>query len=172
MVISKDKAKVVARSLCEKKLKYIETLTEKFAALVLAEYKKQIPDAVSKAFSNHPEWFYTTDVIRLDSHGFSREYVYVNSNVICNKGTDSELKLTRESSSILYKKFSFIEKQRGEHKKLVGETISSLLALKTFKSIKDKFPEAAELLPEQYPVPATIDVSGLRNKLANQIPNK
>lgn len=154
--LTKQEANVLSHTLIAPKLERVKKLEKIFQIHVMGLYKLQIPEEVKQTFEKYPEYFTVDDHIRLDSHGFSSEWVDLpneNDRVLERDGS-TELKLTRELAKELYATKMAWVKENDKVEKLRKEIEQALVNLGTYNRIVEQFPEAAPLLPKKYSPPA------------------
>jgi hypothetical protein len=166
MVISQEKAAVIATILCQKQKEYRDLLEKNFKSAVYDAYQKQTPQQVKNVAKNFPDWVKFAKSVHLDGHGFNRETFNVEKSVISNSGNYyCILNLTSTFAPSLKKKHNEWLKACEDYKKLLVEVKNALLALKTYARITEKFPEAAKHLPKTTVNALVINVDDVRNKL-------
>lgn len=170
MVISKDKAKMIAKELCKKHFSYKELLDKKFNNEVKEAYNKSVPLSVKRLQKVHPDYFRYAVTIYFEGHGFSHTQVRIEGNVINNSGNYyAILKLSSELAKRLQLMKRECDKANEDYKKLIKEVEVALIGLKTYKRITDKFPEAAKLLPAAETLALVINVDEVRSKLSKAV---
>lgn len=169
MVISKERAAYIAKSLTEPKKLFVEKLDESFRIAVTQTYKDQIPEEVWLVYKNHPDFLETSGEIILDGHGFNWVRILTSEDsVITNNNRNAILKMTRQSSAPIYKMFTTLEKERAKLKQFVNEVKSALINLKTTTRIAKELPEAIPFLPVHNTLAVQVNVKPLRDKINNQ----
>jgi hypothetical protein len=169
-VISKDLAQQISTKLTEKSRLAVDALRKDYQTIATEIYEDQVPEEIKKAFKLYPDWFYTRQSLYFNGHGFSFERVTPIRHVICNNGTEANLKLTIKTSDKLMAAKRKVEKAEKEYKLLKEESKQALLTLKTFTNIRKELPEAASMLPPPLSNALVVNFNSLKTRL-NKQPN-
>jgi hypothetical protein len=170
MRVSKDLARQISFKLTDKGRAKVAKLKKEWENAVTIAYIQQIPERIIKTHSLCPEWFQMTDTITLDGHGFSWTNVNATERVIKDCKGNSYLKLDNKLASHL-KTFQIAwSKAKDENDNLQTETENTILALGSYKQVVEKFPAAAQYLPNVGPKALALipNLDGLINKIKNQ----
>lgn len=171
MRITKQLAENIARQLLSKKVKEIEEIEQKMSRITTEYYESTIPIPVLNLAKKHKGWVRMTDVVKLNN-GFFRYYGIKLTKTLPKLDTYSEVisdldpKFNKEIQALYNKKKELTE--RGIE--LKNETISTLIALGTYKRVAEVFPEAARLLPDEGKVTSkalTVNVELLRKRISS-----
>lgn len=163
-VISKDLAGQIAIKLTSKSSEYKEGLYEDFRNLAVLAYRESIPDEVMAMFKKYPDYIETTEGVRLDGNGFSREYVSMIGQLPGTGNFKLSVKWA-EKITTAKRKYEDAKKKYGE---LRRETESALLALKTINNIRKELPAAAPFLPPPISNALVCNFDSLKKKLQKQ----
>lgn len=170
MRISKDLARQISFRLTDKGRVKVEKLKREWEKAVTIAYIQQIPEKIIKMQALYPEWFAMTNSVTLDGHGFSWTHVTATERVNEDSKGHAYLKLDNKLASQL-KTFQIAWiKAKEENEKLQIEAENTILALGSYKQITDKFPAAAQYLPNVGPKSFALipNLDGLVDKLKNQ----
>jgi DNA-binding MarR family transcriptional regulator len=170
MRISKDMARQISFRLTDKGRAKVENLKKEWQKAVTLAYIQQTPEKIIKTKAQYPEWFQMTDSITLDGHGFSWTNVAATERVIKDSKGNSFLKLNAKLSGDLKVLQTAWHNAKQSNEKLQQETENAILALGTYKQIIEKFPDAAQYLPNVGPKSMALipNLDGLKAKLQKQ----
>lgn len=170
MRISKDLARQISFKLTDKGRAKVEKLKKEWQKAVTAAYIKQVPEKILKIKAQFPEWFATGESITLNGHGFSWTHVTATERVIEDKDGYARLNLDAKLAGELKSLQNAWQAAKEAIEKLQTETENTILALGTYKQITEKFPGAAQYLPNVGPKSMALipNLDGLKAKLQNQ----
>jgi len=170
MRISKDLARQISFKLTDKGRAKVDKLKKEWQKAVTNAYIQQIPEKVIKLKAQFPEWFVMGETINLDGHGFSWTNVAATQRVIKDGNSNARLKLDGKLAGELKALQKAWEDAKEANEKLQVETENTILALGTYKQITEKFPGAAQYLPNVGPKSMALipNLDGLKTKLQNQ----
>jgi hypothetical protein len=167
-IISKTLAQQVSYKLVAKSKAKVDELKKEYEEVVTRFYEAQTPKAVKECYKKNPEWFNDRSTVNFRGHGFNWESVTTTRRIICNGGTNANLELTPEIAKHIVAAKNKYEKAQEEYKQLRSETENALLALKTFKNIREHLPEAAPHLPPPISNALVVNFDSLKKKLERQ----
>jgi hypothetical protein len=165
--ISKDLAEQIAFKLTEKSREAVEKLHIEFREQATALWESIVPPAVQECFKAHPDWFETRSAIKLNEHGFRFDYITTTRPII-ERGASNILTLTRKTADPLFRAKTKWEKEKKKYEDLKDESMSALLALKTYNNIRKELPEAAPYLPPPMSNALVVNFDSLKKKLNQQ----
>lgn len=170
MRISKELARQISFRLTDKGRAKVDKLKKEWQKAVTEAYKQQVPEKVIKMKAQFPEWFTTGECITLDGHGFSWTNVTATERIIKDGNNNAKLKLDAKLAAELKKVQTAWENAKEANEKLQVETENTILALGTYKQITEKFPGAAQYLPNVGTKSMALipNLDGLKTKLQNQ----
>jgi hypothetical protein len=168
MRISQTTAEQISYKLTEKSRIAADELHKEFRELITVLYEEETPEAIKKAFSEYPDWFYTRSNIEFTGHGFRWESIAPTRPVICNKDNHAHLTLTAKISEKISKAKTRYDKANQEYKALRKETETALLNLRTSNNIKENIPAAIPFLPPPMSNALVVNVDSLNKKLNRQ----
>jgi len=168
MRISKTMAEAIAKKVLEKNYKAVDDLKKSFDDKAIAAYKANVPKAVWNTFKAHRMYINTTRYLKLGSYfGYYQVMFRENMPDSRNSGLfefEGDLKKEME---LLHNK---IEVAAVKLRDLHSETVSALLAMGTTKKIREMFPEAAKLLPDDEQKVTTmalvVNLDSIRKRIA------
>ena len=163
-VISKDLANKISFRLTEKSKAVTDSLYENFRLLVVEAYKDTIPGEVMSLFKKLPEYIETTDIVRIEGSGFSRQWVSINGQL----PGDGNFKFTGKVAEKLMSAKRKHEDSQKKYNELRRETESALLALKTHANIRKELPAAIPFLPPPMSNALVCNFQSLNKKLNKQ----
>jgi hypothetical protein len=158
----------VAFKLTEKSKIAADNFKKEYEKLVTELYEAQTPQLVKDAYAKHREWFYRRSCVLFSGHGFQWEQANTQYPIICNNGTSASLQLTDKIAEKIMKAKRKYDKANDEYKQLKSETENALLALKSFKNIKQHFPDAVNFLPAETSTALVVNFDSLKDKLNRQ----
>lgn len=165
--ITQALAEDIAKALTKHLRQQYEESHQKFKDKVREYYMASIPSEVIDFQKHLPAFIATTSTVYFDGNGFSNEFENVNPSVPTKAGGGyTRISLSKEQGKVLQKMQNEYERQMDFWKFTKEETYNALLALRTYKNITDKFPEAAALLP---PVAASTALIPNLEKLRQKI---
>jgi len=170
--ISKQIASQIAEKMTQTSLKNVAALKKEFQEAVLVAYEEQIPAEVKSCFKKNYEWFYATNSIKLEGHGFSWEYVTTPKATICNSNSSAILKLTAKIADPLKKLQNKWQDAKKKHETLERETEQALLTCGTHARIKENLPEAIPFLPPPLSNALVVNFDSLRKRIKSQLEKK
>lgn len=165
MRISQDNAQAIANKMTEAKQKKVSELYDDYINAVKEAYEMQLPKEVMAFFQKFPSYCETTTSIKLDSHGFNREYVGIKGALPSTTGYSAELDLNAKLADRLNKLRNKWDAATKAYKKLNLDIKTALLSLKTYKAIRENFPEAVPFLPERETMALAVNFSEIRKEL-------
>lgn len=170
MRISKDLARQISFKLTDKGRAKVDKLKKEWEAAVTAAYIQQIPQKIIKTKAQFPEWFNITGTIYLEGYGFSWTNVSATTQVIKDKNGNAKIKLDPKLAAELKKIQTAWHDAKEGNEKLQVETENTILALGTYKQITERFPDAAQYLPNVGPKSMALipNLDGLKAKLQKQ----
>lgn len=167
MRISKDLAEVIAKKLLAKKLSEVDSLINKIKQIAIDSYTESIPIEVINFSSTRKEWLRRCYSLKLVGYGL--DYYYVSSNHPLLFSGDASYIFhapTKEIAEELVLLIQQKETLQSHYNKLFENTKAALLNLRTYKNIREQFPEAAEYLPQTDGVTTTalaVNLTDLRS---------
>lgn len=167
-VLSKMAVQNIAEKMTKKSKDYHAKLEQELRNLLTEIYEEQIPEDVKKVFKKHPEYIETCTSVYLDGHGFNRETLRMSKSLPATSSYHQPLKLTSAIADRIKKVKNKCEKAEEDYEKLVQETQSALLALKTQKNIRENLPEAVPFLPPPMSNALVVNFTSLQKKLNSQ----
>lgn len=170
MRISKELARQISFRLTDKGRAKVDKLKKEWQNAVTQAYIQQIPDKIIKTKAIYPEWFAITESISLEGHGFGWTNVNATERVIKDKNGNAYLKLDAKLATDLKKLQTAWHDAKETNEKLQVETENTILALGTYKQITERFPDAAQYLPNVGPKSMALipNLDGLKEKLKKQ----
>lgn len=166
--VSSELARQISIKLTEKSRIAMEGLYTEYKELVTIAYEEQCPDAVKECYKKCQEWFYVRSEVFLNGHGFNHERVHTTRRIICNAYSDAHLKMTEKIADKLIAAKRKYEKAKKHYEDLKDETRVAILALRTFKNIRQELPEAAAMLPPPMSNALVCNFDSLHRKLKAQ----
>lgn len=170
--ISQELARRIAEKMTEKKFKQVDKLKKAFHQLVTDAYKRAIPKSILEVREKFPEYFMLTGRIILDGHGFDHDHIpVIGPDLITNSDHRARLKMTPELATEIKKTQWAFEKERDSYTKLVDEIYQAIMALGSYKQIREKFPEAGQYLPDVGPRSLALipNLDALKEKIKHQV---
>ena len=162
MNITKAIATEVAEKLIQKKglelIELKESLKLKFEDIVL----KSIPKEVIDFYKKYPNYVETRQTFLLSGNGFDYKYLYTKNSIPSFK---SSFIPNERDAIILHGLWNDISNKEKEYKKLLSEIEIALFSLRTYKRVKENFPEAFVFLPNSVSNKLVVNISDLRNKI-------
>lgn len=145
--ITKDLAIRIARDLTSGKEDEIKKLKESLQSQVTDIYLKTIPVEVINFFEKNPSYTQGAHQIRILNTTWDFRYLTIKGKVPCSGG-EARVTFDPKTDGKLLKIQNNIELKQEQLKQLRRKIESGLLSLRTFKRVRENFPEAAEYLPE------------------------
>lgn len=150
MNISKDIARRIALSLLSKKKEKVDKLKSDFSFKIREMYFKTLPKEVQEFSKKHPTFCKTNSVIKIIGAGWNHEIIGIENCVSTSNGYgQTYLELKEDKAAQLKKQFVAFNDAKKEYDNAVSVIQNTIYSLKSFNKIKESFPEAAELLPEE-----------------------
>lgn len=170
MRISQATARSIAKQLTEKSRLAIDAIEKEYSELVTELYEADIPDEIRKTFTKWPSYFKMGQDIVFDGHGFSKQYVDTDKEVIFNHEDGPQLKLTTKTAAQIRAVKNRLDKAKKDYANLKKETETALRNLSTTKRISEAIPDAIPFLPpNSCGLPAIIvNFASLNKRLATQ----
>ena len=163
--ITKQIAQDVTKSLLSKKRKEYDNVRSEYRGLIENHILSNTPKKILEIFndSSLKKYLNREQSIYVSGAGIKGTYETLNNEVPAKGGG---VELPKELASKVEKLTQKSDKMWKEINQLQNEINASLLALGTFKRIKEQFPEAAEFLPKtSMPTSLVVNVSKLRAKI-------
>lgn len=147
--ISKSLAQKVAKDLCTKTIGVkLEEVKNGMSTLADKHILSRIPLEVLEFQKKFPTYTKTSNYCRL-AHGQDSIYLSCSKNASTTESTQ-QVELSKTDFDKLFKLEQKKEELKSKMRKAEQDTIATLLNLSTFKKIKEVFPEAFALIPEDY----------------------
>lgn len=164
MRITKDLATQIAIKLTEKHRETYKAADKAANDYVRAAYMESVPALVTSF--KYLEYINTTNRVYVSSAALNTTF-YVSPEVPSNSGHGVKIVLSNSQADTLQKLMYAAKDADIKARGLKQEIINTLLALRTFKTVREQFPEASEHLPNDNTVSTALipDLSKLRNQL-------
>ena len=147
--ISKSLAQKVAKDLCAKTIGVkLEDVKKEMSVLADKHILFRTPVEVLEFQQKYPAYTKTSSYCRL-MHGEDNIYLSCSRNPSATESTQ-QVELSKTDFDKLLKFEQKKEELKSKMRKAERDTIATLLNLSTFKKIKEIFPEAFALIPEEY----------------------
>jgi len=161
-LITKAIAQEVALRLTAKKLNEVEALRLNLRNVFTEMYLATIPEEILKLFKAHPSYFEARSSFQLQGNGCNYEYLSTNKNLPFSKRLFMP---TAEQAGILLPLCNSLDAKNKELKELRNEIEITLNSLRSYKRIRELFPEAAPFLPEKITTALAVNISDLQSRL-------
>jgi len=161
-LITKAIAQEVAVKLTAKKLKEVEALRFNLRNVFTEMYLASVPEEILKLFRVHPSYFEAHSEFQLQGNGCNYEYLATTSNLPFSKSVFTP---TTEQAGVLLPLRNSLDAKTKELRKLRNEIEITLNSLRSYKRIKELFPEAAPFLPEKITTALAVNISDLQSRL-------
>jgi hypothetical protein len=125
-------------------------------------YLTTVPTEILKMFEKHPSFFEQRCEFQLQGNGCNYPYVRANRALPFSKRVYTP---TEEQAVKLLACINKIDSKKKELNKLINDIAITLVALRTYKKIKEVFPEAALFLPEKTTTALALNISDLQGRL-------
>lgn len=163
--ITNEMAEQIAKAMTSEKLEAIKKLESEISEKTREEVLKTIPKEVKDFFKKFPEWTQRDGSVRLNGNGCDHERVRVETVPSKNNGTVYHNPSNEFASEIL-KLINKRDKLKNDLSTLKKSIENALKQLRTFKKIREAFPEAAEFLPkDNAPMLPCINLDVIRKNL-------
>lgn len=162
-IITKAAAKEVALKLTDKKAKMLTDLQREFEEYCTDLTEAATPKKVLELFKTHPNYLSSFKHVYFSGEGIAHSGSKKLTRPIPRAG--SNVNLEPEEARAYMKKLHSLEDAKLQYEKLLIDTESALLGLKSYKKISECFPEATPFLPNKISTTLVVDISKLRGRL-------
>lgn len=167
--ITKELAENISMFLVKKKREELALVVDKLNLSLIDLYKSRYtPKEVIDFDQKFPGYVRKKSSFYLNGNGFRHDYIDLGGNsFIVNPEIGTILEPTPQEAKDIQKKQRSISVERKQINDLQSSIYNALLSLKTFKAVRENFPEAAELLPaESNPsLLPSLNLSSIREQL-------
>jgi|GEM_PF-5527684 len=164
MRISKASAEQIAIAILMPLEKQRDAALKIFESAAKEAYLQTVPDKVMEVYKKFPCWCQSATGLKLDGNGFDRLYVSVG-----RVPSTTEYNMSFKPSADTAKKLHVLERAfsdlKERYKKMLLDTETALLNLRTYKAIAEQIPEAIPFLPATESTAIILNLSGLRKNL-------
>lgn len=140
-------AEDMAKEMTSELAKEIKDLKSTLGSEVEEHLLKGIPKDVLSCYKKHPDYIETTSYVYLRGQGLNHDSVNLNNSIPVAGRTTFDL--PKEISLSVSKQLEVIKSKEAEKTRLYKEVKNVLIDLKTFKRVREEFPEAAKFLPKE-----------------------
>lgn len=166
MNITKENAKLVSAQLTEKIKENVSTKKDLFEFALVEAIYSTIPKAVLDFGNTHPSYIKKVSNITVEGNGFNYINFSLKTSIIkSNTGFSPSVK----QAEVLSKLRNDWDNSDKEYRKLREEIQNSLITLRTYNRIKQAFPEAYSLLPNDGVTAISVCVDDIRGKLSSAL---
>lgn len=143
--ITNQLAEEIAKAMVAKKEESLKNLKGEISKKVSDEILRLVPKGIQELYAKFPKYFRTTSSIQLTGNGCNYEWISLDQDIPVQNTNyfNPEPKFAKDIILLINKKDKF--KKELEELKLSIE--NALKQLRTFKNVRESFPEAAEFLP-------------------------
>lgn len=161
-IITKTQAEEAAVKLTATQQKEYDKARKETQTCFTELYLATIPEEVKSLFEKYPSYFVSRKEFQLHGNGFNWQHVNTLKEVPCAKRAYSPE--PKEAEKLL-KLLNIEAEKRSELEKLRSEIEIALNSLRTFKRIKESFPEASKYLSIKTSTALAVNLSEIREKL-------
>lgn len=166
MNITKENAKVVSAQLTEKIKENVKNKRDLFEVALIGVIHSTIPKDVLDFGATHPSYIRKVSNVTVEGNGFNYiNFTFKTPIIKSNNGFSPSAK----QAEILSKLRDDWDNSDKEYRKLREEIQNSLITLRTYNRIKQAFPEAYALLPNEGVTAISVCVDDIRGKLSSAL---
>lgn len=147
--ITKEIAAEVAKKLLEQKVKKNAERYSEIQKIVVGIIQSRTPMLVMQNFSQHKNYINTADYVYLTGPGLNHDYIVLGESVPYDSSMSRTIILEESTSMLLSKKLEKYQIHRKKNEELKEKTEATIYALRTYKKVKDLFPDAYKFLPPE-----------------------
>lgn len=166
MNITKENARLVSIQLTEKIKEDVINKRDLFEVALVEAVYSTIPKTVLDFGNTYPSYIKKVSNITVEGNGFNYINFSLKTSIIKSNGGFSPSKRQAEVLSKLRDDWDNSDK---EYRKLKEEIQNSLITLRTYNRIKQAFPEAYILLPNEGVTAISVCVDDIRGKLSSAL---
>jgi len=165
--ITKDIAAEIAEKLLEKKVKELNADHLKIQNLVRDFIISKTDEGLMKCFNNFDlkNYIQKTRYITLRGTGLNNDHIKLNECIPSINGNTMYLELPTDLAIQVSAMLMEDTRKNNNLNALDEELQATLYGLRTFKKVRESFPEAAIFLPEEADKKEIVNISLLRDKL-------
>jgi len=152
----------VAAKLCIKKAEEARINNAHLVNVFTYYYLRTIPIKTINQFKTNPNSVKSSNIVTIKSEVLPCDFLYLNRELPVS---DKPIVLNREFEEKIFQLVILKDAKIKEYSEIFAECQEALIELRTFKNVKEKFPEAFEFLPTETTKSKTIDFELLRTKL-------
>jgi len=168
MNITKELAGKIATEITNPIKVEMEKIDTEISEIVCSDYLKSVPDEVLKVSKKHYQYFNDNNSQFLyTGTGLGNCGTYIAGDIPRDeRGTYRDyFKVSDSSAKRIVKLLNNKKNLREKLDRMIEQTKSILLSLRTYKKIQTEFPEAAKYLPEKTTTTLAIPIENLRKEI-------
>ena len=163
--ITKDHANFIASQMVKKMSAEIQSHQEALSQFVTDRYNETIPADILDAYKKYPNYFKRASRILLRDNGLNDSFGLFKP-VCALSDFQAVFQPDTPAAKVISKHLNQIDKLKTKRDSLKKQIEQTLLSLRTYKRIEDKFPEAFALIPQRSTVNAVaIPIDDIRKQL-------